>query len=114
MACKGACGGGPSIGDLRHRVSIQSVAQSSDGQGGYTEGWSTDSTVWAKIDPLNGYERMQAQQLASPVTHKVTIRYLSGLTTKHRLLSGSRVFAIKEVINLAEENRFLQLRCVEG
>lgn len=96
------------------RVTLQSVAQASDGQGGFTDTWSSVASLWAEIEPLNGYEKLQAMQLASPVTHKVTIRYRAGVTTKDRLLYSGRVFHIKEVINVGEDGNFLRLRCVEA
>ena len=108
-----ACNKDYLIAQMKHRVALQSVAQASDGQGGFTDTWTTSATVWAAIEPLNGFEKLQAMQLASPVTHKVTIRYRAGVTTKDRLLYGSRVFHIKEVINVDEDRNFLRLRCVE-
>ena len=98
---------------FKHRVTLQSCSQTTDGQGGYTDSWSDVVTLWASIEPLKGYERYQAMQLETPVTHKVTIRYNAAVTTAKRLIYGSRVFNIKEVINLAEENAFMELRVNE-
>jgi SPP1 family predicted phage head-tail adaptor len=95
------------------QVTIQSVTQTTDDQGGFTEAWATFATVWAYVRPVKGYERFQAQQLQTPVTHKLTVRYLAGVTTKHRILFDSRVFEIKEVINVEEQNAFLELICIE-
>lgn len=99
---------------MNKRVAIQAVTQTSDGQGGADEAWVTLSTVAAEIVPVGNYERMEAMKLASPVSHKVTMRYYSGLTTKHRLLYGTRVLKIKEVVNKDEDNAIHQLRCIEG
>lgn len=97
---------------FRHRVAVQSVTESSDGQGGLTETWATVATVWASINPKKGWEKSQAMQIQTPITHEVKMRYRS-LTTKQRLLFGSRVFHIKEIINPEERNLFLNLQCVE-
>lgn len=98
---------------MNQRVSIQAVTQTSDGQGGFSESWATIGTVWALIEPANGYEKMQAMQQSSPISHKITIRFYRGLTTKHRLLFGERIFAIKEVLNVNESSQFHKLRCIE-
>jgi SPP1 family predicted phage head-tail adaptor len=98
---------------MKFRVEIQSLSQATDNQGGFTDSWTTDATVWAEIEPLKGWERFQAQQTQTPLTHKVTMRYRSGVTTAKRLLYGSRVFEIKEVINVNEDSAFLVLRCLE-
>lgn len=98
---------------LDKRVSIQSKTLATDDQGGGTETWATDATVWASIEPLTGRELMQAMQLETPITHKVRMRYRSGVTTVRRLLYGSRVFNIVQVINELEQNNWLDIRAVE-
>lgn len=98
---------------MKHRLALQSLSRVADGQGGWTESWATEATVSAMIEPMKGYERFQAQQVQTPVTHKITIRYRSGVTTKKRFLFGSRVFEIKEVTNENEENRYLIIRALE-
>lgn len=98
---------------MKHRVKLQSVSQATDGQGGFTETWADEAIIWAAIEPIKGYERYQAQQVQTPVTHKLTIRYRSGVTTKKRFLYGSRVFTIKEVLNENEDKRYLLIRALE-
>lgn len=95
------------------RIELQSVTRVSDSQGGYTETWATYATVWAEIKPVKGYEKFQAMQNATPVTHNLVIRYRSGVTTAHRVLFGSRVFHIKEVLNIEEANSFLRIAAIE-
>ena len=102
------------VAQMRERVDIQAVLQAPDGQGGYDELWANELTVWAKIEPMKGFEKLQAMQLGELLTHKVTMRYNDTVTTKHRLKLGTRTFAIKEVINQDESDSFLILRCVEG
>lgn len=99
---------------MKHRVTLQERSLTEDGQGGYTEEWEDVASLWAHVTPLKGYERMQAMQLASPITHKVLIRYRAGLTTSMRLVFDGRVFEIEEAINLEEAKAFLQLICVEN
>jgi SPP1 family predicted phage head-tail adaptor len=98
---------------MKFRVTIQSETQSSDGQGGFTSSWVDGDTVWASIEPLKGWERMQAQQMQTPVTHKLVMRYRSDVTTETRLKYGSRLFQVKEVINQDENSRFLIIKAIE-
>ncbi len=98
---------------MKYKVAIQSVTQTSDSQGGFTEAWATDATVWASIEPVKAYERFQAAKMETPVSHKITIRYRSGVTTKKRILWGSRVLDIKGVINVKEQNAFLEITALE-
>src|SRR5262245_56532836 len=84
---------------MNKRAVIQSRTNTTDTQGGYTEAWATDVTVWAHMTPLKGYERFQARQTETPVTHKITIRYRSGVTTAQRITYGGNTYHIKEVLN---------------
>ncbi len=95
------------------RIIVQVNTPASDSQGGYSDSWATLTTVWASIEPAKGYEKFQASQLETPISHKVTIRYRSGITTAHRILWGSRVLNIKEVINIDEANAFLRITAIE-
>ncbi len=101
-------------GALRHRVTLQTVGETPDGGGGFTTAWTDVATVWAAIEPLRGRERLHAQQLENPVTHRVTIRYRAGVTAKMRLKFGPRILNIRAVVNPSERNRTLELLCEEG
>lgn len=98
---------------MKHRIALQAVSQASDSQGGYTETWATYATVWAYVRPVKGYERFQADQLQTPVTHKVTLRYRSDVTTAHQFIYDSRTFVIKEALNIDEANQYLELKAIE-
>lgn len=100
--------------DLRHRVTIQREARTADGAGGYTLDWSDVATVWARIEPRKGAERLRAMQVQDTVNHRVTIRYRAGVTAAMRLVFGTRVFDIRAVINPDERDRWLELMCEEG
>jgi hypothetical protein len=52
-------------GELDQRITLQSLALVSDGGGGSTETWSNVAILWAKVVPMSGRERLQADQLES-------------------------------------------------
>lgn len=94
-------------------IKIQRRSGSSDGQGGQTETWADIASVWAWIRPVKGYERFQAAQVQTPITHKITIHYRSDVTTATRIKFGTRIFNIKEVLNPDEANYFLEIIALE-
>ena len=105
-------------GALRHRVDIQVETLIEDGMGGYTSGgWASVSgmgSVPAHIMPLSSKERLDAMKLESVITNKIRIRYRSGITSKNRIVFGSRVFNIKGApINYDEKNKTLDLLVTE-
>ena len=105
-------------GKLRHRVSIETESSTSDGMGGYTSGGWTAltgmSSVPAQIMPLSSKEQLDAMKLESVITNKIRIRYRAGITSKHRIVFGSRIFNIKGApINYDEKNVSLDLLVTE-
>lgn len=55
---------------------------------------STDPTVWAQIEPVNGREYFESQQIRAESNVKITIRARSDLTTKMRVVHGSVTYEI--------------------
>lgn len=105
------------IGRLRHRLVVQAENPLPDGGGGRGDPWAapiTLATVWGRVEPLGGAERLRAMQLDARVSHRVTLRYRADVTARERLVFGQRVFKIRAVINLEERNEWLQLLCEEG
>ncbi len=95
------------IGSLRHRIGIQSASDSQSSSGESSPTFTTVATVWGKIEPLSGRELFLAQQTMADSTHKVTIRYYSGLSPKDRFAFGSRYFNIQNISDVEERNRMM-------
>lgn len=102
-------------GTLRHLITLQTPASAPDGDGGFTDTWTDLATVWASIVPATArdLERVVAGTVQSSATHLVTIRYLAGVTTKTRVVFGSRLFSVTGVQNPEERNISLVLVCQE-
>lgn len=113
----GVTGGGYKIdaGSLRHKIEIQATTITTDGGGGGTEALATISggTVWAAISHAGGGERSAAGQRGADYTHRIWIRYLSGVTTKHTVKFGSRYFDIVEVETPSEIPQWMVLHAIE-
>lgn len=105
----------PSIGEMRHRVTIeQKTRGASDGAGGnVSEAWSTFWECWAKLDPKVGREIIAADQVVHRLSHVVTIRHRDGITAAMRVTYQGRRLAILSVRELMENGRFLELSCEE-
>lgn len=101
-------------GQLRERVTIQEQPSAADGGGGFgADGpWTAISTtpnVWARVEPLKGMEQLEAMRLETQVSHAVTIRHRSDVTTTNRLLWGSIELDIEAITNPDERKKFLRL-----
>lgn len=105
----------PDPGRLRHRVTLQAPVESADEYGGTARAsWRDVALVWADVQPeLSGRELMMAQQVESVVTHRVTLRYRSDVSTASRLVFQGRVLEVVQVIDPEERHRWLDLLCAE-
>lgn len=100
-------------------IAIQAPTEVGDSAGDVAETFATIATCYAIIKPASGRESLYSQQLQSPHTHKVTIRYLAALMPppvgcKHRILYEGRLLNIVAVRDPDEGKRYLELTCDEG
>ena len=105
-------------GTLRHSVELEAPSvETPDGDGGLTVTWAalSPSPVWAEIAPASAaaLERLSASTVTSTASHLVTMRYHSGVTTRTRVLFGSRTFQVTGVINPDERNISTIAACLE-
>lgn len=106
-------------GRLRHRVVIQRRTGAANAFNEPTDTWSDLATVSAGVEPISGREYFAAQTVQSEVSHRVTIRYLAGITPKDRIVwtdtatDVARYFDIRAVIDRDERHREMHLMCVE-
>ena len=98
---------------MRHVVNVQKREKTMGSDRGITLGWVTTETRRAHIEPLRETERIEAQRVKGVRTHRVTMRHVSGLTTKHRLQFGTRAFSIDGIRNLEERGEVTECVCVE-
>jgi SPP1 family predicted phage head-tail adaptor len=101
------------IGQLRHRLEIQEQRSVRDEWGNQVSEWFTVATAWAAIEPIRGEEYWAAGAQQGETIHRVTMRYVPGVTPKHRLLFGDRILEIESTLNLEERSRLLELLCKE-
>lgn len=75
--------------------------------------------AYAEVRPLAGRELEWARQVDARISHKVTLRYIPGLSTTWRLVmparyeAQDRYFQVVSAINVDERDRELELMCTE-
>lgn len=111
-----------SIGRMQHSLKIQAPTRTADDGGGSTISWTDEATVFGRIEPQGGSERLYGDQLEGVESYIITIRFRRGITNKYRILysfavdgtSYSRTFNITRVENAGERDKYLKLYCTEG
>lgn len=99
---------------LRRRIIIEQSVESADGAGGLEVAWEEFATVWAEILPTREREELFAGQLAKLATHKITMRYFDGITTRMRINYDGRFFNIISILNVGERDETIEILAEEG
>lgn len=101
-------------GFLRHRLALKTKSVTRDSFGEEDVTWVTAATVWGSVEPLRGREYMEAKQGQADVSHRVVIRYRTGVVPTMRVyLEDGRGFEVDSVINRLERDEMLELMCRE-
>jgi SPP1 family predicted phage head-tail adaptor len=98
------------IGSLRHRLTLQQPVAAPDGAGGATVTWTPVAAMWAALRPLSADEAAVADGIKGRVTHEIVLRHRPGITGAMRFVSGTRVFAVRSVVDPDETGAWL--RCL--
>lgn len=100
-------------GDLRHPVTIMTSTQVADGMGSFTETDSIFARTRAAIWPISANERTKDSKVTMEISHRVRIRYQSGVLSGMRIIHNSRTLNIVSIVNHDERNIMLDLLCRE-
>ncbi|WP_292893257.1 MULTISPECIES: phage head closure protein [unclassified Nitratireductor] len=100
-------------GAFRTELSLRRAALVSDDAGGHTENWSEVATVFGFIEPVRAAAPFGAGQSHERVTHRITLRFRSGVTGGMQLARGPRNFSILTAHDPDETGRYLVCLCEE-
>jgi SPP1 family predicted phage head-tail adaptor len=101
-------------GEMDQRVRIERKADVADGMGGFTSGWTTVATVWAKVEPVSGRERDMAAQTEAPRNYRITIRRRADLLDSDRLVWSRRTLNIRFIADAGGRQAYLLLDAEMG
>ncbi len=103
------------IGQFNERIELQNYTTTSTDLGGTEAEWSTEDTIWSRVEPVNGSEKWEIESLKGNISHVVTIRYNSNLTigNESRFIYDGRTLYIKYALNKGEDNAYMKLACTE-
>jgi len=109
------------IGSLRWQVTIAMREQVADPDGaGFVETITLAQTVRADVQPIGAMTFYAAEQVDTPVTHRIVMRWLDWVDASHVILrttkrpDGSDMterFRVRRVMPVDGRQRFLRLDC---
>lgn len=101
-------------GKLRHYVTIQAPTEKRDTHGGVVHTWlNVAVNIPARVEPLEGREYFDAMKVNGEVTHRVTMRYRNGLSSRSRLVHDGRTLDVVSTVSSDERRVKLVLMCRE-
>lgn len=102
------------VGQLRHRVELQSPDSNEDGSGGRDLKYSTKDTVWASVETKTGTERFQGNGLTTKWDVRVIIRYYPGIRENWNVKFGTRNLRVVSFRTLPDgEPIWSEVYCLE-
>jgi SPP1 family predicted phage head-tail adaptor len=97
-------------GQLRHRIAIEAPQIVRNAYGEEVPTWVPVFTAWALREDLSGKEWHAAGVAAAAETvSRYTLRFQPGITTKHRIREGARIFNITAVLDSDGKGRTLTI-----
>lgn len=100
-------------GKLNKRIQFQENQPIRNEMGEKVPTWVTVYTVWASIKAIGGQERFSNNKESAEVSHRIKVRYRTGLSPAMQIRFGSRVFDIQHIQNHEERNRDITIMALE-
>jgi len=92
-------------GELRHRLTFQSVTRARNAEMEFVETWADYITVWGAVLPNAGRKYYEALQANAEVSGEVRVRYRSDIDATMRIKHGTRYLRIVSIKNPQERDR---------
>lgn len=103
----------PGAGDLNRRVTLRLRTDFPAAGGDLGSEFSEQRSRWAHIEPVGSVVYSAGVQADNIVTHRITLRYLPGITDAHEVVHGQTVYRVRRVTDLGGAGRFTQLEVEE-
>lgn len=95
--------------DFTHTYTIESLAKSPDGQGGYTEVWSTHATITGFVFPVKPSEHIRDEALRSKEPKYFQFEYVSGITSDMRILYNNQYYNLDPDLSIADKDIWIKV-----
>lgn len=104
------------IGDLRDLVVIQKHGDGQDSLGQPVTGWVDVATVYALVCDLVGkkHDQMVSGAVQTLVMTRITVRYRRDIAAEMRVVRGTDVYVIQDVLDPTGRRTWMDLMCVRG
>jgi SPP1 family predicted phage head-tail adaptor len=100
-------------GDLRERITVLAYRETKNAMGEMVPVYDeTFAEVWASVQGVTAREFLLAGQQQTEISHRVRLRYLTGLTQRMRIVWRGRTLEIVSLLEHANRSEH-ELLCQE-
>nr|DAR37957.1 MAG TPA: Putative head tail adaptor [Caudoviricetes sp.] len=101
------------IGRTNKRVSFCKFVEGKNEMNQTTQVLKKIRTVWASVEPKSGREYIEAEKEHPELTYIITTRYMEDVTPDMFIQYRDRLFNIRSIRNIRENNEMLEISCTE-
>lgn len=101
------------IGRTNKRVSFCKFVEEKNEMNQTTQVLKKIRTVWASVEPKSGREYIEAEKEHPELTYIITTRYMEDVTPDMFIQYQDRLFNIRSIRNIRENNEMLEMSCTE-
>lgn len=103
----------PDPGELDKRVLLRKRVDVPTADYGTEPAYPVSFDAWAKVIQTSATAYQETAQTDNVITHYITIRWRSGITTDFEVVLNDLVYRVKRARDLNSKRRFLLLECTE-
>lgn len=103
----------PGAGELNRPITLRVRSDFPATDMGLDSNYPSSIPTWAKIEPVGSVIYAGSVQVDNTVTHRVTLRYRTGITDSHEVVEGNTVYRVKRVTDMNGARRFTVLEVEE-
>ena len=103
----------PGAGELNRRVRVRRRGDLPAADMGPDSVFSERKVRWAKIEPVGTAVYAEGVQTDNKLTHRITLRFLKGVTDAHEVVHGSTIYRVKRSADMNGTHRFTMLEVEE-
>ncbi|CNF82875.1 TPA: phage head closure protein [Yersinia enterocolitica] len=104
----------PAPGELNKRAQFRTREDvPGNGHMGVDTVYHNTFDSWAKLAAIGDSVRIGSVQIDAAITHRIVIRYRTGVTTDDEVVINKMVYRVKGTTNLNEASRFLVITAEE-
>lgn len=103
----------PDPGELDKRILVRKRVDVPTADFGTEPEYPVSFRAWAKVVQTSATTYQETTQTDNVITHYITIRWRSGITTDFEVVLNDLVYRVKRARDLNSRRRFLLLECTE-